>query len=103
MCQPETLDRARELLENSKRLAETSEARLADAFIVAAQDEDAALGLLAPINTPAARSEALRIVTNSERAAGAIRVGRKSGFDARFIRCRRQAFCITNELAAERW
>src|SRR6185312_8519939 len=48
---PETLHRARELLEKSKMLAETGEARLAEAFIIATQDKDAALTLLAPMNT----------------------------------------------------
>jgi hypothetical protein len=72
LCQPETLDRARELLEKSKALAETSEAALVEAFIFATQDKDGALALLAPLNTPAARSAALRIVTMSEQAEGAI-------------------------------
>ena len=39
LCQkPETLERARELLEQSKAFAETDEAGLAEAFIVATQD-----------------------------------------------------------------
>ncbi len=92
LCQPETLGRARELLKKSKTLAETGEVRLAEAFIVAAEDKDAALALLAPINMPAARSAALRIVTNSEQAAGAIAWVERAGLTLEFIRCRRQVF-----------
>jgi hypothetical protein len=39
LCQPKTLDRARELLKKSKALAETGEAWLAEAFIVARSPE----------------------------------------------------------------
>jgi len=53
-------------------LAKTREAMLAEAFIAAAQDKNAGLALLAPINTPAARSAALRIVTHAEQAEGGI-------------------------------
>src|SRR5580700_2984495 len=35
LCHPETLDRARELLKISRALAETDEAELAEAFIIA--------------------------------------------------------------------
>ena len=90
LCQPETLDRARELVEKSKAFAETGEARLAEAFIVAAQDKDAALALLAPINYArgAIRGAAHR---HQQRASGGSnRVGRKSRPDARFIRFRGQ-------------
>jgi thioredoxin-like negative regulator of GroEL len=103
MCQPETLDRAHELLEKSKGLAETSEAQLAEAFIVAVQDKDAALALLAPMNTPAARSAALRIVTNSEQVAGAIGWVERAGLTFDSFDAEGKFFHITNELTAGRW
>jgi hypothetical protein len=103
LCQPETLDRARELLEKSKALAETGEARLAEAFIVAAQNQDAALALLAPLNTPAARSAALRIVTNGEQAAGAIAWVERASLTLDSFDAEGKFFHITNELTAERW
>lgn len=64
--------RARELLQKSKALGASSQAMIADAFIVSNTDKNAALALLAPLNTPAARSAAMRIVTNHEQAKGAI-------------------------------
>jgi hypothetical protein len=103
LCQPETLDRARELLEKSKELAETCDARLAEAFIVAAEDKDGALALLAPVNTPPARSAALRIVTNSEQAAGAITWVERAGLTLDSFDAEGKFFHITNELTAERW
>ena len=103
LCQPETLDRARELVEKSKAFAETGEARLAEAFIVAAQDKDAALALLAPINMPAARSAALRIVTNSEQAAGAIAWVERAGLTLDSLDSEGKFFHIANELAAGKW
>jgi hypothetical protein len=104
LCQPpETLERARELLKQSKAFAETDEARLAEAFIVAQQDKDAALTLLAPMNTPAARSAALRIVTNGEQAAGAIAWVERAGLTLDSFDSEGKFFHITNELAAQRW
>jgi hypothetical protein len=76
---------------------------LAEAFIVAAQDKDGALALLAPVNTPPARSTALRIVTNSERAAGAITWVERAGLTLDSFDAEGKFFHITNELTAERW
>ena len=103
LCQAATLDRARELLEKSNALANTSEAVLAEAFIVATHDNAAALGLLATLNTPAARSAALRIVTNSEQAAGTIAWVERAGLTLSSFDSEGKFFHITNELAAERW
>jgi hypothetical protein len=103
LSQPETLDRARELLEKSKALAETSEARLAEAFIAAAQNKDAALALLAPMNTPAARSAALRIVANSEQAAEVVAWVERAGLTLDAFDTEGKFFYITNELTLERW
>jgi hypothetical protein len=103
LCQPETLDRARELLEKSKALAETSEAALVEAFIFATQDKDGALALLAPLNTPAARSAALRIVTMSEQAEGAIAWVERAGLTLDSFDAEGKFFHITNELTAPQW
>jgi hypothetical protein len=104
LCQkPETLERARELLEQSKAFAETDEAGLAEAFIVATQDRDAALALLASMNTPAARSAALRIVTNGEQAAGAIAWVERAGLTLDSFDSEGKFLHIMNELAAQRW
>jgi len=103
LCQSETLDRASELLEKSKALAQTSEAAVAEAFIVANSDKNAALALLSSINTPAARSAALRIVTNSELAAGAIAWVERAGLTLALLDSEGKFFHITNELFTERW
>lgn len=65
------VDRARLLLQKSKALGASSHATIAEAFIVSNTDKNAALALLAPLNTPAARSAALRIVTNHDKPQGA--------------------------------
>jgi hypothetical protein len=104
LCQkPETLERARELLKQSKSFAEADEARLAEAFIVATQDKDTALALLAPMNMPAARSAALRIFTNGEQAAGAIAWVERAGLTLDSFDSEGKFFLITNELVAQRW
>lgn len=103
LCQPETLSRARELVEKSRALAQTSEVMLAEAFIEATQDKHAGLALLAPINTPAARAAALRIVTNAEQARGAIAWVERAGLTLDSFDAEGKFFHITNELIAERW
>jgi hypothetical protein len=103
LCHPETLDRARELLKISRALAETDEAELAEAFIIAREDEDAALARLAPLNIPGARSAALRIVTNSRTAAGAVAWVERAGLTLDSFDSEGKFFHITNELAAEKW
>jgi hypothetical protein len=103
LCQPETLSRARELVEKSRALAETGEAMLAEAFVEAAQDKNAGLALLARINTAAARSAALRIVTNTEQAKKAIAWVESAGLTLESFDAEGKFFHITNELAAERW
>jgi hypothetical protein len=72
LSQGDTAPRAQALLERSKALSATDEARLAEAFIISATDKDRALAMLAAMNTPASRSAALRVVTNHEKAKGAV-------------------------------
>ena len=103
LCQRETLDRARELLKKSRTLAETAEAALAEAFIVATRDGGTALALLAPMKTPAARSAALRIVTNSGQPLGAIAWVERASLTLDSFDSEGKFFQISNELAAERW
>ncbi len=97
------MDRARELLEKSKVLAETPEAVLAEAFIIAGENKDSALALLASMNTAAARSAALRIITNTEQAAGAIAWVERASLTLDSFDSEGKFFFISNELIAERW
>ncbi len=84
-------------------LASTSASISRVTFIVAAHDKDAALALLATLNTPAARSAALRIVTNNEQAAGLIAWVERADLTLNSFDSEGKFFLIANELAAERW
>jgi pimeloyl-ACP methyl ester carboxylesterase len=68
----ETIDHARQLLKRSKVLGVCEEAILAEASILSATDKDGALAMVAAVNSPAARSAALRIVANHDKAEGAV-------------------------------
>jgi hypothetical protein len=103
LCQRETLSRARELVEKSRALAGTDEAMLAEAFIEATQDKNAGLALLAKINTAAARSAALRIVTNTEQAEKATAWVESAGLTLDSFDAEGKFYHISNELIAERW
>ena len=72
LSQGETIDRAHHHLDQSKRLGSCEETILAEASILSATDKDRALALLAAVNSPAARSAALRIVANHDKAEGAV-------------------------------
>jgi hypothetical protein len=103
LCQPDTLSRARELVEKSRALGETGEAMLAEAFIAAAHVKNDGLALLAPINTPSARSAALRIATHAEQPEGAIAWVERASLTLDSFDAEGKFFHISNELAAERW
>jgi hypothetical protein len=75
----DTATRAKELLEKSKALGACDETAFAEAFIVSSNDRNRALAILGRINTPAARSAALRVVTNHDQAKGALVWVRQSG------------------------
>jgi hypothetical protein len=72
LAQGNTLGRAKELLLKSRALAVTPEGSVAQGFITAATDIPAALQALAKIETNAARSAALRIVTHNQGAREAL-------------------------------
>ena len=55
------------------------------------------------MNTPAARSAALRIVTNGEQAAGAIAWVERAGLTLNSFNSEGKFLHIMNELAAQRW
>jgi hypothetical protein len=62
----DTVTYARTLLDKAKTLGSGEEVIIADAFLAAAQDKDSALAMLARLNSPAARSAALRLVSNQD-------------------------------------
>src|SRR5271165_3219032 len=63
LLQGHTIEKAKEFLAKSKNLAITPEAKIAQACITSITDKDAALAELAKLNSAAAKSAALRIVT----------------------------------------
>jgi hypothetical protein len=99
----DTIDQARQFLNRSKALGTCEEARIAEAFILSADDKDQALAMLAPINTPAARSAAFRIVTNRDKAERALDWASRCGLkiedfdpDGKFV-------LVMNELSVGHW
>jgi len=78
----DTLERAKALAAQSRALTPTAEGELADAFILANSDRQAALAKLGAIDSPAARSAALRVVVNSEDPAAALAWAKRAGLGA---------------------
>ena len=99
----DTIDLAREFLERSKALGTCEEARIAEAFILSGADKDRALAMLAPINTPAARSAAFRIVTNHDKAEGALEWALRCGLKIEEFDADGKFVLIMGELSVERW
>jgi hypothetical protein len=99
----DTIDRARESLERSKALGACEEARIAEAFILSAVDKDRALAMLAPINTPAARSAAFRIVTNHDKAEGALEWALRCELKIEDFDADGKFVLIMSELSVGRW
>ena len=99
----ESVDRARYLLSLSRELAATPEADIAEAFIVSATDRNEALKKLWALNTPAARSAALRIITIQEAAEGALEWVQKAGLILESFDAEGKFTHLMNQLEAGRW
>ena len=96
-------DRARELLNKSKELGTCGEATLAEAFLIAASDKDAALALLAGLNTAAARTAAIRILTNKDGPEAALSWAASAGLSIELFDADGKFVHIMNELSVGRW
>ena len=73
MSRTEHLDIAEEYLKLSRALGRNTESDIADAFVVSEKGDKAkALGILAGIDTPMARSAALMVVTHNDDAQAAL-------------------------------
>lgn len=99
----ETADRARELLRQSRELAATPEADIAEAFIISETDKQEALTRLAAIDLPAARSAALRIVINHDKVEGALAWVQKTGVTLASFDAEGKFYHTTNQITAGRW
>jgi hypothetical protein len=99
----EATDRARQFLERSKVLGPCEESRLAEAFILSLTDKDRALRALATTDRPAARSAALRIITNHDRAEGALNWIRRCALTVDDLDSDGKFVLLTNELAVGQW
>jgi len=98
-----TEDRARELLQQSRELALTSEAEIAEAFILSQTSKQAALAKLAAIDSPAARSAGLRIVTIHDKAEGALEWVKKAGLTLESFDAEGKMCLAANQLVAGFW
>ncbi len=99
----ETGDRARQLLRQSRELAATPEADIAEAFIISEADKQEALTKLAAIDLPAARSAALRIVTIHDKEEGALAWVQKAGLMLASFDAEGKFYHTMNQLATGRW
>ena len=70
---------ARVLLDRAKALGNGEEIVIAEAYLLSAQDKQAALATLARLNSPTARSAALRIISNQDGEKGAMTWFDKTG------------------------
>jgi hypothetical protein len=103
LSQGDTVLRAQALLDQSRTLAACEEADVAEAFIAAATDKNCALAMLTRIGTPAARSAALRIVTNQASMKEAVRWVAKAGLNLSDFESDGKLLYLMNELGAEEW
>lgn len=99
----DTVGRARELLRQSRELAATPEADIAEAFIIAETSKSDALAKLAAIGSPAAKSAALRIVINHDKAEGALSWVQNAGLTVASFDAEGKLYHITNQLAVGHW
>ena len=99
----EPIDRARQLLERSRVLGPCEETRLAEAFIICATDKDQTLAMLATVHSSAARSAALRIVTNHDKAEGAVNWVQRCALKIEDFDADGKFDLIMNELGVGQW
>lgn len=98
-----TRDRAIGLLEQSKALASTEEADIAEAVIRASIDRNEALALLARINTPRSRTAALRTMANSEGPEEALQWVVAAGLTLSSFDADGKVALIQSQLQARKW
>lgn len=94
---------ARRLLELSRTIGRCDEAAIAEAFITSNNDKNAALESLFGINSAAARSAALRIVTIQDKPEGAIEWVRRTGLTLSDLDSDGKLLLIMNELNTGMW
>lgn len=87
----------------SKQLAATSESEIAQAFIIAPNDKNGALEILAKLSSAQARSAALRIVINAEGAKAAMDWCHSSGLAIGEFDAEGKFFYLSNALMARSW
>ncbi len=99
----DTLERAKALAARSRALTPTEVTDLADAFILANSDRQAALVKLGEMDSPAARSAALRIVVNSESPDAALAWAERAGLGAEAFDSDGKFTFFMASLVAEKW
>jgi hypothetical protein len=99
----DTRERAQALLEQSRLLAPTHEADIAEAAITATTDRDGALAKLARIDTLGARTAALRTMSNSEGTEASLRWATAAGLTLASFDADGKLVLIQNEVMAGKW
>jgi fructose-specific component phosphotransferase system IIB-like protein len=99
----DTRPRTSELIEKSRALTPTEEADIAQAFLVASEDKNRALSLLAKLDSAAARSAALRIVTNADNAEMALAWVGTAGLSLTSFDAEGKLVYLLNKIGLDRW
>lgn len=99
----DTIGEAKDLLSKSRRLGDCEEAELAEAFLLSLTDKDLALAKLATVDTPAARSAALRIVTHQDTAEAAIKWAALAGLSLTDFDAEGRCLYLMNQLLLGEW
>ena len=104
LARSEAVATAEDYLKLAKKLAVCAEVDIAEAFIVSQKgDKEAALKVLAPINSPSSRSAAFMVVAHHEGVEDAIAWLGKAGFDSDAIDPDGKFFLLSQQLEAGLW
>lgn len=104
LARSEETKTAEEYLESAKQLGACPEINIAEAFIISqAGDKKAALGALATIDTPSARSAALMVVSHHESTENAIDWFKKTGIDSYNMDSDGKFFLLSLQLELAQW
>lgn len=98
------LDKAKEFLEVANNLGESSENRIAEAFLFSQKgDKASALGTIASINSANCRSAGLMINAHHDGSEGALRWMAKAGFTVDSLDSDGKSFLLTQQLQLGLW
>lgn len=95
---------AEEFLDLARTLGDSTEAKIAEAFVISQKgDKSAALNALAKIDSDASRSAALMVVAHHDGAEGALRWVDDAGYTANDLDSDGKSLLLSNQLQLGRW